>query len=68
MPDLYDRVASALGRVVAYSGFGGIVGVIVASVYRDLRPFSSVAYGEWMAYSAGIAGAFALAFEIARAL
>lgn len=66
--DLYARVAEAVGRVAAFGGFGAVVGAVAATIEREFRENPKASYGEWAAYSAGLAGLFAAAFEVFRAV
>jgi len=66
--DLYERSAEPLGRVAGYAGFGAVVGTVLAAIHRDLHPDRDIAYGEWAAYSAGLAGVFSVCIEISRAV
>jgi len=64
----YERLAEAFGRVAAFAAFGGVVGVVAASVTRDRRPDLSIAYGEWAAYAGALFGVFSICIEVTRAI
>jgi hypothetical protein len=40
---------------------------MAAAFYNDVSS-GNASYGEWAAYAAAIAGAFSIAFEVARAV
>jgi hypothetical protein len=66
--DVYSRIADAAARIAGFGGTGAVVGAVAATIRRELAPDSEPAFGEWAAYSAGLAGLFSLAFEVFRAI
>jgi hypothetical protein len=62
----YESISQSFARVGAFGSFGAVVGAILAAIYNDFSN-ETASYGEWAAYSAAVAGAISIAFELARA-
>jgi len=61
------RGLQEIGAVVApISALGGVCGLVLAALFKTIWPHAEISYGEWIGYSAALAGLFALTVEISQ--
>jgi hypothetical protein len=62
--DVYRELIEIGAVVGSIAALGGVAGFLAGADVRTLRPARSVSYGEWVTYTAGLAGTGALFFEL----
>jgi hypothetical protein len=63
-PAAFKGVVEVGAATGAIASLGGVAGLVLAAFAKTLYPNADIEYGDWIGYSAALAGLFALVVEV----